>query len=368
MDALRSYVLPELRPDLIIEEKQAILNSLAFNIIENTICEALKKIDVKIKEKIPKDKCNLINLQVFKASNYLKSDIPPCEVIENRILEKPKNFEMRSILLSSWTAWLSKSKNSPEWKTHYQDRKNLSKLSLRAIELAHLQSQYKPKNPEQIEIVYSENKRTFSTIKTRRKQPGVLNKDEILYYMNNADLDKAIILTPLFDPRQIGESSLDVRLGNSFIISKRASIKNIEVTENLEDKDKIKAYESQEKVQIELEDKDGIALHPGQFILGSTLEYIKLPLDIMAYVIGKSSVGRLGLVIATATQIAPGYKGTPTLELSNVGNVPLILHPTELIAQLVFHKLCAPVKKGYEGEYSISVGPEFSKYLQIKLH
>ena len=129
-----------------------------------------------------------------------------------------------------------------------------------------------------------------------------------------------------------------------------------------EEDEPVNVYEFQE--QIQLRPKGNIILHPNQFILGSTLEYISLPNDVMGYVLGKSSLGRTGLVIATATHVAPGYIGTITLELSNLGTVPLSLYPTMPIAQLVFHRLCSPVKKGYAGAYAYSTGPAFSKYLK----
>lgn len=76
----------------------------------------------------------------------------------------------------------------------------------------------------------------------------------------------------------------------------------------------------------------------------------------MAYVIGKSSLGRTGLVIATATAVAPGFGGCVTLEIVNLGEVPLPLYPGMRIAQLVFHSVEGTAE--YKGRYSCSVGPE----------
>ncbi|MGO9008620.1 MAG: dCTP deaminase domain-containing protein [Bryobacteraceae bacterium] len=119
-------------------------------------------------------------------------------------------------------------------------------------------------------------------------------------------------------------------------------------------------------------DQDFI-LHPGELVLGATLEYIVLPKDLMAYIIGRSSWGRLGLVIATATVIQPGYKGCPTLELENTGNIPLQIFPGSPIpiAQLSLHWV-GPGQKGYIGKYSEHrwvgpTGPGYSKIHQDKL-
>jgi dCTP deaminase len=360
-EKLRSYKPARIDNSLGDQEKKEILSMLALNIIEETIQPALLEIDKIIKTEIPLNRCNKIEQDVFEAISYLKADIPPTEIIKDRIFGKIHKFDLKSILLSTGLAWHFLARDLPN-KGYYEKLKNLSKLSLRAIELSHLHSKF----PGNFEESYKKNKKMMQDKRVKRTEKGVLSKTEILHYLNN-DLGKAIIIMPLFSPEQIGESSLDVRLGNCFIISKRASIRNIEVSEDLDESQKKEALEAQEMVYVNPDDKKhGIVLHPGQFILGSTMEYIKLPKDIMAYVIGKSSVGRLGLVIATATQIGPGYKGTPALELSNIGNVPLILHPNELIAQLVFHKLSSPVKEGYDGSYNISVGPDYSKYLKLE--
>jgi deoxycytidine triphosphate deaminase len=104
----------------------------------------------------------------------------------------------------------------------------------------------------------------------------------------------------------------------------------------------------------------GITLHPGQLIIGTTLEYFKMPLDVMGYVIGRSSWGRLGLIVATATFIDPGFRGVIVLELVNDGEVPLALYPGIRIAQLVFHMIDAKVEE-YAGKYALQTRPMFSE-------
>jgi dCTP deaminase len=86
-------------------------------------------------------------------------------------------------------------------------------------------------------------------------------------------------------------------------------------------------------------------LHPNSFVLGTTLEFIALPTDLMAMVEGKSSLGRVGLIIATAGQVGPGFHGVIVLELSNVGTVPLELTPGIPIGQIIFHTLVDAVSK-----------------------
>jgi dCTP deaminase len=84
---------------------------------------------------------------------------------------------------------------------------------------------------------------------------------------------------------------------------------------------------------------DRYILHPGQFVLGVTLQWIRMPAHLGAYVIGKSSWGRRGLVIATATVVHPGFTGSLTMELANVGEVPLELVPGTGICQFCLHRI-----------------------------
>lgn len=82
-----------------------------------------------------------------------------------------------------------------------------------------------------------------------------------------------------------------------------------------------------------------LIIHPHQFILAAILEYIRLPPDLMSYVIGRSTSGRLGLIVATAVGIQPGFAGTLTLELRNLGETPPTLYPGQAIGQLFFHNV-----------------------------
>lgn len=185
---------------------------------------------------------------------------------------------------------------------------------------------------------------------------GVLSRKEILECLNEKNSKKRITISPILDPRrQIGRCSVDLRLSNEFIVTKGTQLPVLDVADWKNLKKKIMQY--QEKVRIDY--GKPFILHPREFVLGASFEYVSLPLDLMAYVVGRSSWGRLGLVIATATLIDPGFKGVITLELANIGKVPLKLYPCLRIAQLVFHKLSSPTK-GYTGAYSTSTGPKFS--------
>lgn len=171
-----------------------------------------------------------------------------------------------------------------------------------------------------------------------------------------APLEKRLVVTPILDPDQIRGGSLDVRLGTEFIVLKRSPKGPIDPLTMGEGEP-----DSQERVRVEVGDR--MILHPNQLVLGAILEFIRVPDDLMAYVIGRSSWGRLGLIVATATMVSPGFRGSLTLELANLGDTPVYLYPGTRVAQLVFHTLSEPAPSYAAGpaKYASPTGPEFSK-------
>ncbi|QNP55331.1 dCTP deaminase [Tessaracoccus defluvii] len=105
---------------------------------------------------------------------------------------------------------------------------------------------------------------------------------------------------------------------------------------------------------------EGFTLHPGELVLAASHEYVRIPSDLTAQVVARSSYGRLGLLVATAVQVQPGYTGCVTLQLVNLGQLPITLTPGERIGQLVFTKLSTPVETAHL-KYSLAVWPEFSR-------
>jgi dCTP deaminase len=183
----------------------------------------------------------------------------------------------------------------------------------------------------------------------------ILERREIRLAMERP-LNNRLVVTPMLDPQnQIGDSSVDVRLGNEFVLIRKRSFGTLDVGQPENIQGRIAKY--QERLLIEL--RKPFILHPNQLVLGTTLEYVRLPNDIACYVIGRSSWGRLGLVIATASAVAPNFRGCITLELINHGEVPLILYPGIRIAQLVLHSTKGEGE--YTGRYKCPTGPQFSR-------
>ncbi|MGH9152465.1 MAG: dCTP deaminase, partial [Acidimicrobiales bacterium] len=108
---------------------------------------------------------------------------------------------------------------------------------------------------------------------------------------------------------------------------------------------------------VEVADEEPFMLHPGEFVLGSTLERVRLGVDVVARLEGKSSLGRLGLLIhSTAGFIDPGFEGAITLELSNVATLPIAIYPGMKIGQISFLRMTTPAENPYGS------GPAGSKY------
>jgi dCTP deaminase len=161
-----------------------------------------------------------------------------------------------------------------------------------------------------------------------------------------------------FDPELMQPSSLDVRADRYFRVFRNSRYPFIDVTRAQEDLTEL----------VEVDDHEPFILHPGEFVLGSTLERVTLPDDLVARLEGKSSLGRLGLLIhSTAGFIDPGWDGHVTLELSNVANLPITIFPGMKIGQLSFVQLSEPAERPYGSEgigskYQGQRGPTPSRY------
>src|SRR6201992_4276619 len=155
-----------------------------------------------------------------------------------------------------------------------------------------------------------------------------------------------LILEP-WDQDLIQPSSIDVRLDRFFRVSNNSQYTHIDPAQQQDDLTTL----------VEPKDGEPFVLHPGEFVLGSTLEVVTLPAAWAGRLEGKSSLGRLGLLThSTAGFIAPGFTGHITLELSNVANLPITLWPGMKIGQLCILRLTSPAEHPYG---SSSVGSKY---------
>jgi dCTP deaminase len=166
-----------------------------------------------------------------------------------------------------------------------------------------------------------------------------------------------IVIEPL-DDQDIQPSSVDLRVDRCFRVFRNDTTPYIDPRLPQEDLTEL----------VEVAKGKAFILHPGEFVLGSTLERVALPEDLVARLEGKSSLGRLGLLIhSTAGFVDAGWDGHLTLELSNVANLPIAIYPGMKIGQISFIRMTSPAERPYGSreagsKYQGQLGPTASRY------
>jgi dCTP deaminase len=165
----------------------------------------------------------------------------------------------------------------------------------------------------------------------------ILKADEIARRIESPGSgEESLIITPrpgIEELKKSGTASVDLRLGTWIVSLRQSRISKLGVPDGSGNT----PGENRLTRQYYVPFGKSFILHPKYFVLGVTLEWMRLPKDIAGYVIGKSSWGRYGLIIATAVGVHPGFAGCLTLELSNVGELPIELKPGMQICQLFLH-------------------------------
>ncbi len=153
-----------------------------------------------------------------------------------------------------------------------------------------------------------------------------------------AEVEAGRIVIEPFTPDAVQPSSIDLHLDRRFRVFRNSRYPYIDVRDEQPELTEL----------VEIGGDEPFILHPGEFVLGSTLERVGLPDDLVARLEGKSSLGRLGLLIhSTAGYVDPGWDGNLTLELSNVANLPITLYDGMKIGQISFQRLSSPVEVAY---------------------
>jgi dCTP deaminase len=171
--------------------------------------------------------------------------------------------------------------------------------------------------------------------------------------------DQRVVIDPMPDfSVQLGACLVDLRLGNTFRVFNHSTTPYLDPQKP----------ETLQDVTTEITvPKDGsFTLHPGEFVLAITMEYIEMPDDLTGHLEGRSSIGRLGIVVhSTAANIECGFRGNITLELANMGRIPVMLHPGMRICSLSFSELTSPAEVPYykkkAAKYSGQKSPLASK-------
>lgn len=187
---------------------------------------------------------------------------------------------------------------------------------------------------------------------------AILSDETIKKYLD----ENIIVINPLDDERQIQPSSIDMRLGDEFKVFK------VIRQPYIDPKDSNEVGEYMESIVVD--EGDAFIIHPNEFALATTYEYVKVPRDLVARVEGRSSMGRLGVTMhVTAGYIDPGFEGRITLEISNIGAMPVALYPGQRVCQIVFETMTTPSKIPYghpnrNSKYMGQIKPESSRIKQ----
>jgi dCTP deaminase len=189
-----------------------------------------------------------------------------------------------------------------------------------------------------------------------------LSAIEIAKHLDKKDLseDKWFVLAPSPNPdtvRKQGAASIDLRLGTWFVTTKASHHSLLDIYSDSSDQPSEHSITNKHYVPL----GGSFILHPNSFVLAASLEWVKMPRGLCGYVTGKSSWGRRGLIIETAPGVHPGFAGCLTLELANVGELPIKLVTGTNICQLFLHKIIGDQSKVDQSSFLGQRQPKLGK-------
>lgn len=185
----------------------------------------------------------------------------------------------------------------------------------------------------------------------------MLGRDELIKRMRA----KNLVISPLLSDNQIGATSVDLKMGNVALMVRARGSSHVDPREVQPRKGEwiheAKRVSQQKHERFELPFGTRLLLHPGALALVPTLEWVKVPSDLMGMVTARSTWAREGLSIATATLIEPNYEGIVTLELANLGHIPIALYPGLEIAQIAFAQVEGKAERRDASQFRASFEP-----------
>lgn len=187
---------------------------------------------------------------------------------------------------------------------------------------------------------------------------SVLGREEIIAHVKA----RKLTISPILFSKQIGAASVDVRMGNVVLVVRSRGASHVDPSLAKEMQKKgvqhdIALGRQQKHERYEVPFLERFLLHPGSLALVPTLEWIRIPADLRGYVTARSTWAREGLSIATATLIEPRYEGIVTLELANLGEIPIALFPGMSLAQIAFERVIGETTTKKESQFQLSFEP-----------
>jgi len=264
------------------------------------------------------------------------------------------------VLTAGWLYWNTYGKAGTESESSHAElferRKRTNRLLSKGIEAATVQAEFEERKR------YARRKKAIETPLEEPTAPiddsqgGVLAAPDLLARLNEPDLEKRLWVAPLLEQDQVQVDAIDLRLGSTFLVTRRTTSPVIDVTAGeSEFKERLEQYQQRIYVPI----GKPFYIHPGQFVLASSLEFLSIPRDLAGSLVGRASWGRLGISVPTTSKVAPGFKGCLTIEIKNLGEAPVPLYPGVRIAQLRIQTLSR--EAAYQGRYDVPTGTEFSR-------
>ncbi|TGN78945.1 dCTP deaminase [Bradyrhizobium yuanmingense] len=185
----------------------------------------------------------------------------------------------------------------------------------------------------------------------------VLGKSALIARLRGGEL----VVSPILSEEQIGAASIDLRMGTVVLMVRARGASHVEPLDakqsGLNEGRQAEFDRRQKHERFEIPYLHRFLLHPGSLALVPTLEWVKLPKDLIGSVTARSTWAREGLSIATATLVEPGYQGIVTLELANLGQIPIALYPGLKIAQIAFTTVEGETKRKSKPQFELSFEP-----------
>lgn len=288
---------------------------------ERAVSESVEKVYGIASELIPDERCVRPTQRIFERVERLEHDLPPTLRPENQ-------SSFAEMLMAAWLYQLSTGEARERKEKASTDQLSQYQITCRLVQKA-------------AELTTVESPALESVRNRREGQTGaVLSGPHISARLRRPVTDEKHLAVVPYRADSVDGASLDVHLGHWFVVAKRTRLSSVKLNDPLAER-LLRTIGREEEFVAK---NNHFLIHPGDFVLGATLEFVALPPDLMAFVEGRSSLGRSGLIVATASQVAPGFHGVIVLELANAGTVPLELEPGMRIAQLVFQKMTSRTK------------------------
>jgi dCTP deaminase len=329
--------------------QNASLDRLLSRLVEQAVRGSLSNLEETARAVVPDQLRASLSPKFFERIARLRSELPPVCIAEDRHC-------FAEIMSASWAYQLfygreieAKKKDAEGQSSEYD---KTCRLILKALELIQVSKETsKGANLGPAHCA----QRGVGTAEASQGEGGVLNSTHIRRRMFcSFEEPNHLSVTPL-NESAIQTSSLDIHLGNWFSVARRVRLPSLELGKDSEER--IFASVGKEEHFVPMGQR--FIIHPGDLVLGASLEFLALPSDLMAFVDGRSTLGRRGLIVATAGQVAPGFHGVIILELANAGTIPLALTPGISVAQLVFQTVterCRP-EELYRGKFYCQIKP-----------